>query len=999
MALIPKNTNPLLDYLNGNNAAMSVDGLVVDGVYGVNGVINTIGTNTQSYQDPVTGQISNTSVLTVPFTPSSSQWISNIVDDAVNTTYQLSFNFNRNTFINYVSFNILQVPCTWTLYQGSIGSSNQISTGIISAYNTENYQNVEIKFPSTYQFSTTVSLILVLNKSLTGTQYTFGVSGFQAKLIVEQYSDLQINNTTVSGITTQNNLGFVETYSPVSYSLTNILPEAEPDIEVDSEAGEYWKCAPQPTGDSIVYFIVDLGSLQFINKMYLDPLYSSSVFNLYYSYDNNLWYPVQRDFRLKKGIYDLPTVFARYLKFEFTQLIPEPYNLPFDSIQRTINVFPDWVDNYFTNIERAIPDIANQNYALSSALAPNVAYNRQLSSYTTYGTSITNLNGSVWGSDPNPTTQPTNNNNNTTITDPTISYKTLQDVAGTGSAYSPISDPAFITRRFPFASTHIYKQVNVNQTWHQAYFTGLKSLLFYNTNQAIQSDYYEFTDYFLSNISTSTIVSGTGTTATFKTPSPVTVTVSGVTSTVVSGGGYTGTAGKQLLTQNLQTYTQFNSFKIASLSSDWVPFLSNNQTLLLGNLSTLGITTSGLTTSNLTPNNSNYGLWSFTPSGNTSPIQTYVQSPIAAGGQNLLTAAESAMISGTGWRGPMVGRTTAGTISGVTPITVPLVTNIQSSYGHGEDVYGNETFGTPTSLGIANPNNYTFLVTASGVGTISTYVTYSGVGVSVISGTSFTISGTSNLNFFTTQPLGTTVASVVIAASGGASFTLSNAGFYLGVQNQWSTPLVTSGMRISATARIYLPNTNNGTYRCGLYSNSTELAHVQFSNIPLRTWVDIEVPFTLVSGYYNYNNFSARLTQTNGRGEVYESAMLGVFYNPVTWEYCTDGSGAIWNWITTGINNANANIGLRAPTNQIQLRGTLIQDGSQISALTVLPNYTQNPYYTTTPINYIGDPKTNELSWRRTPAQRPLFQLRSELHPADYDIDILMNINNPYTLD
>jgi hypothetical protein len=167
----------------------------------------------------------------------------------------------------------------------------------------------------------------------------------------------------------------------------------------------------------------------------------------------------------------------------------------------------------------------------------------------------------------------------------------------------------------------------------------------------------------------------------------------------------------------------------------------------------------------------------------------------------------------------------------------------------------------------------------------------------------------------------------------------------------------------------------------------------------LRTWVDIEVPFTLVSGYYNYNNFSARLTQTNGKGEVYESAMLGVFYNPVTWEYCTDGSGAVWNWITTGINNANANIGLRAPTRQIQFRGTLIEDGSQISALTVLPNYTQNPYYTTTPINYIGDPKTNELSWRRTPAQRPLFQLRSELHPANYDIGILMNINNPYTLD
>ena len=999
MALIPKNTNPLLDYLNGGNPANTIDGLVVDGVYGVTGVINTIGSSTQSYQDPVTGQISNVNVLSIPYTPTPTQWISAIVDDEMNTTYELNFNFNRNTFINFVSFNLLQVPCTWALYQGSISPANQISTGIISAYNTTNYQYISVKFPSTYEFTTTTSLVLVLTKSTTGTQYNLGVAGFVARLIVESYSDLEINSTTVSGITAQNNLGFVETYSPVTYPVANLVP----DSDEEEYYKEYWKCAPQPTGDSIVWFVVDLGSLQVINKMFLDPLYSSSVFNLYYSYDNEFWYPVQRDFNLKKGIYDLPTILTRYLKFEFTQLIPEPYNLPFDSIQRTINVFPDWVDNYYTNIERAIPDVTNQTYSLSSAIVPNVSYNQQLSSYTTYGAGITNLDGISYGT-ANSANTVNNSNNNTTITDPTVSYKTLADVAGIGSSYSPVSDVAFITRRFPYATTHTYKQITLNQTWHEAYFTGLKELYFYCTDQSIQSDYYEFTDYFLTNSSNTTIVSGTGTTAIFRNPEPFPVVVSGVTYTIVSGGGYRGAAGNQLLTQNLKTYTTFNSFKMASLSSDWVPYLSNNQTLLLGSLSTLGVTTSGVSNKNLTPVNSNYGLYSFTPSGSNPsipPIQTYVNTPIAAGGYNLLTTAESALISGTGWNGPISATTriTTGTISGVTNVTVPLLTNTQNSYGHGEDVYGNETFGTPTSIGIANPNNYTFLVTASGSGTISTYVTYSGVGVSIISGTSFNINGSSDLNFFTTQPLGTTVASVVIAASGGASFQLSQAGFFLGHQTGWSTPIVTSGLRMSATARVYLPNSNMGTYRCGLYSNDVELAHNQFSNIPLRTWVDIEVPFTLVSGYYNNNNFSARLTQTNGNGEVYECAMLGVFYNPVTWEYCTDGTGSVWNWVTTGINDPSAMINLRAPTNQVQFRGTLIQDGSQISALTVLPNYTQNPYYTTTPINYIGDPKTNELSWRRTPAQRPLFQLHSELHPAAYDIGLLMNIQNPYSLD
>jgi hypothetical protein len=67
--------------------------------------------------------------------------------------------------------------------------------------------------------------------------------------------------------------------------------------------------------------------------------------------------------------------------------------------------------------------------------------------------------------------------------------------------------------------------------------------------------------------------------------------------------------------------------------------------------------------------------------------------------------------------------------------------------------------------------------------------------------------------------------------------------------------------------------------------------------------------------------------------------------------------------------------------------------------MSIVPNYTQNPYYSITPTYYLGDPKVNELSWKRTPSQRPLFQLRSELHPAQYDIGVLMNINYPYSLD
>ena len=992
MPLTPNNPNPLQDYVGRSTAPMTVDGLVVNGVYAVTGVVNTVGSNTNSYQDPVTGQISNLSSLGTPFINKETLWTSGIVDDIVNTSYQLDFKFNRTTYLNEVSFSILSVPCAWTLYQNTVSGLVQLTGGIVNNYDTNNFQYVKIQLNETYEFDNNTSLTLVIDKSITNTQYNFAIKNFLVNLSVKSLTDLTVNSTLVSGITTQNNLGFVENFNPSSYPVTNIN---------DDDSSTFWKCKPQPTGDSIVYFVIDLGSLQVIDRLYIDPLYTGTVFNLYYSYDANIWNPVDRDFRLKKGIYELPITQARYLKFEFTQLVAEPYNLQFDSLARTINVFPDWVDNFYTNIEQSIPDIASQAYSISAYNAPNVAYNNQIASNNLLGTAVDNLNGGAYGnslSAPNTTTP-------ATITDPTISYKTLQDVAGIGSTYNPISDAAFITRKFPYNTTHTYKQLTINQTWHQAYFTGIKSLSIYKLDQSVQMDYPDFTAFCLTNPSGTTIIDPSRTTASFRTPAIVSVNVSGSNYSTVSGGSFVGNAGQSLYTKNLQTYTTFDSFKFASLGSDWQPFLSDYQTTLQGSsLSSLGVTTNGIVSiSGLPTYGSGYGIWQLTPSGsgtNTPIIQDWVQSA-AGGGANLLTTAEAFVISGTGWTGPLVGtKLTNASISGVTAVNIPIVTNIPWDSAYGDTSYGLDVYGSTTQLGIAQPNSYSFLIAASGTGSVTIYNSYTGVsGTTTLTQTTIlTSSGNNNLSFVTVQPLNTNSVNFSIAVSG--SVTLSNAGFFLGnQQGAWVAPLVTSGLRISAIARVFLPNTNNGTYRCGLYSNTTELAHKQFSNIPVRTWVDIEVPFTLTSGYAGYNNFTARLTQINGQGENYEIALLGTFFNPITWEYCSDGTGNNWNYIITGINNPYALINTRTSTNQIQFRATMLEDASYINAFQIVPNYTQSPYYSTTPINYLGDPKTNELSWKKTPFQRPLFQLRNELHPARYDISTLMNITSPYSLD
>ena len=987
------NANPLQRYALGQDPPVTNNSVIVDGVYAVNGVIDTIGSNTNSFFDPASNQIKVASPTTLQDTGIPTAWTSGIVDDEVHNQYTLSFKFNTTTYINQVRFDILSVPCTWTLYR----NSTPLTVGIIDQYDTSSYIHTVVDLGSTYKFDVDNSLVLVLTKTVTNTQYQFGLKNFLTKLKVLGVNDVTVDNTVVSGITTQNNLGFIETYNPTQDLLSNIT---------DSDVTNYWKCSPQPVGDAVVFFTVDLGQLQTLNRLYIDPLYSGTVFNLYWSYDGVNWTSVQRDFNLRRGIYELPTINARYLKFEFTQLTAEPYQLPFDYIDKTIQVFPDWVDNYYGNIERSISNIANQTYSQSSAIVPNTSYNTQIVSKTLYGSAFDNLGDSAYGASPS-VYQSQASRNTTSITDPTVSYKTLQQVNSRGSTYNPISDISFITRRFPLIGSHTYKTLDIRQTWHHAYFTGIKQLKIYNTNYTPQLDYPEFTDYFMS-AGANTIVSGagstvSGTTMSFRTPSIISMG----DGTTVSGGGYIGGAGTQLLTKNLSTLTQYESFKFAMLSSEWTGLLTSGQITLQStnptSLDSLGITTSsGMTVQSIPTYSNKYSVYELTPSGGGAQNYSFIKSG-TAGGQNLLTVAEANFTSG-GWQGTNPYTNT--TISGLTNVTLDSSNLYQWGSEYGDTVFGGDTFGASTTLGNSVSSSYIFLVTASGSGsrTITPSITFSGTanvgGVLTASGyttsSGLSITGVSGIAYPVTRPSWATQVSFQLTNTG--TDTYSRASFAPGDSSDWVSPLVTSGMRMSAMARIYLPSTNRGSYRCSLYSGTTELASRQFSNLPTKTWVDVQVPFTLTSGYYSYNKFNVQLTQTNGQGEKYRIALLGVFYNPVAIEYCSDGSGTNWNWITAGVNDPYTNINLRGLSNQLQFRATILQDGSTISAMSAIPNYTQNPFYSTVPIEYLGDTKTNELSWKRTPAQRPLFQLGNELFPVNYDMTVMMNILRPFTL-
>jgi hypothetical protein len=529
MALNPPNLNPLLSFPdNSQLAEMSVDGIVIDRVYGATGVLDTLqNTTTTQYQDPNSNQINPSVQNSLPNQGNATVWYSSLVDDVYNTGFALSFQFSRATFINYVTFDLLNVPCSWTLLQVSGTYSPLIggyvlAQGVVNGTNNQGWINFEETFPGTglpttsnfepvvisgnqisqalyggeqlypaypltasgimtpqspYYFDSTISLVLVINKLPTGTQYNFGVQNFLTKLVVQTIEDLEVNDTLITNFTTQNSFGFVETFTPVVYEYEN--------FQIPNQESVYWKSTPQPVKDAVVWFILDFGQTQAVNRMYVDPLYTGCSFNLYWSVDSINWTPINQDLTLHKGIYRLNPICARYFKLEFSQLVPEVYDLPFDSINRVIQVFPDYVDTYFLQLEQALLDAPAQTYNNLVGNSPNILYNNSPSISSNYGALVGQLSANQYGGSPSNLGLANlgDNSSSYSVVDPTVSYKNLLDVAGEGSIFSNVGDTPFMNRRFYQYGPHTYKEVSINQTWHEAYFVGIKYLSFYCMDQ------------------------------------------------------------------------------------------------------------------------------------------------------------------------------------------------------------------------------------------------------------------------------------------------------------------------------------------------------------------------------------------------------------------------------------------------------------------------------------------------------------------------------------
>lgn len=104
-----------------------------------------------------------------------------------------------------------------------------------------------------------------------------------------------------------------------------------------------------------------------IDEIFMDPITFGPSMHFYYSNDNEaewdqkLWSPVPRHYRLKKGFHGLPSpISCKYFKIEFSDLVPIPYQTPEYPIpsEITYRKFPSWVQNHFatSDVTSSLPN-------------------------------------------------------------------------------------------------------------------------------------------------------------------------------------------------------------------------------------------------------------------------------------------------------------------------------------------------------------------------------------------------------------------------------------------------------------------------------------------------------------------------------------------------------------------------------------------------------------------------------------------------------------------
>lgn len=191
-----------------------------------------------------------------------------------------------------------------------------------------------------------------------------------------------------------------------------------------------------------------------------------------------------------------------------------------------------------------------------------------------------------------------------------------------------------------------------------------------------------------------------------------------------------------------------------------------------------------------------------------------------------------------------------------------------------------------------------------------------------------------------------------------------------------------ANLRLTGVARVYLPDTANGTYALRLWAAGVVVEERRFA-IPPRKWTEIELTRLSVGSDVN---LQIEIAQINTAvSERFDLDMLAIFQNPILWEISNDG-GVTYQAVRHGINDPNAHIQLPAAGNELVVRATALRAGASVQAFQLIPSYTASPIYSRISESYLERGGVNELDAYRPTRDKPAFKVWSRPWPRRYSI-------------
>jgi hypothetical protein len=198
-------------------------------------------------------------------------------------------------------------------------------------------------------------------------------------------------------------------------------------------------------------------------------------------YSNMEWAPVARDYVLRKGFMYFPPTKAKYWKFEFCGLTPEPYEV-YVPIKKTVKTYrtemwmvPDPVPVVAKKIAVLVPGISvsvNVGVSVSFRSSTSIKVNASNGSVSVKGYSSTSVRVA-------------------TSVSVQVKLNSVSWVWGFVPAHPPTYTPRFETK-----CVHEYDYIEVEQKTKIGYYVGLKSVQPYRVSYVAVDDAAQYTELF-----------------------------------------------------------------------------------------------------------------------------------------------------------------------------------------------------------------------------------------------------------------------------------------------------------------------------------------------------------------------------------------------------------------------------------------------------------------------------------------------------------------------